>query len=101
MASLVSKRIHLTAKNLYKLQISINGISLIRTKIKLMSAFERVSGIKTLGFSVISLFIMSYPLLYKVSHYNFIIQISIKILKYISFNITDDSSLHSIFHINP
>jgi len=70
-ASVVSNRIHSTAKKLYKLQLNLNQNNFLcaRTKIKLMSCFERVSGTKTIGFSIRSLFVMSYPMLYRVSYF--------------------------------
>jgi len=74
IASSVSKHVQKSAKALYKIQLEVKRTNLwinnLKIKIKLMSTFECVSGMKIIGFSARSLFMITFPVFYnKVRNY--------------------------------
>jgi len=63
----ISSKMHKSVKNLSRLQLTIDGWpSRMRTKIKLLICFERLSSNRKIGFSIGSLTVMTFPLFYKV-----------------------------------
>jgi len=68
----LSKLIHKTSNKLLNLLLKRNQLN-ICTKLKLMICFERVNNDKKIGFSLKSLFVMTYPALCKVSPKVFIV----------------------------
>ncbi len=68
----ISSSMHKPRQNLLKLQWKINGWPFrTRTKIKLLTCFERLSSNRKIGFSIGSLAVMTFPLFYKVSNFVF------------------------------
>jgi len=66
----ISSSMHKSRQNLLKLQWEINGWPFrTRTKIKLLTCFERLSSDRKIGFSIGSLAVMTFPLFYKVSNF--------------------------------
>lgn len=64
----ISYNIHKNYKNLLRIQYGINDN--IRIKFKLLNSFERIGSQKKIGFEVKHLFVMTYPVLYRVSHFH-------------------------------
>ncbi len=68
----LSDKIHKSRKKLSTLQWGINGWPFrTRTKIKLLTRFERLSSNRKIVFTIGSLTVMTYPLFYKVINYCF------------------------------
>jgi len=67
MIASISSSMHKSAKNLSRLQWAMNGWPFrTRTKIKLLTCFERMSSNRKIGFSIGSIAVMTFPLFYKV-----------------------------------
>jgi hypothetical protein len=65
-----SASMHKSVKILAKLQWEINGWPFrTRTKIKVLTCFERLSSNKKIGFSIGSLAVMAFPLFYRVNNF--------------------------------
>jgi hypothetical protein len=68
----ISPSMHKPRQNLLKLQWKINGWPFrTRTKIKLLTCFERLSSDRKIGISIGSLAVMTFPLFYKVNNFVF------------------------------
>jgi hypothetical protein len=73
VASLSSK-IHKTGKRLSRFQWKINGWPFrARTKIKILTTFERLSSDRKIGFTIGSLAVMTFPLFYRVINFVFLL----------------------------
>ncbi len=83
IASLSSK-VHKTGKRLSRLQWKINGWPFrARTKIKILTTFERLSSDRKIGLSIGSLAVMTFPLFYKVISFVFLIHLKKKFKYYL------------------
>jgi hypothetical protein len=68
----ISSSMHKPRQNLLKLQWEINGWPFrTRTKIKLITCFERLSSDRKIGLSIGSLAVMTFPLFYRVNNFAF------------------------------
>jgi hypothetical protein len=69
----ISSKIHKTGKRLSRLQWKINGWPFrTRTKIKILTTFERLSSDRKIGFTIGSLAVMTFPLFYRVINFPFL-----------------------------
>ncbi len=70
----ISSKIHKTGKRLSRLQWKINGWPFrTRTKIKILTTFERLSSDRKIGFTIGSLAVMTFPLFYRVINFPFLL----------------------------
>ncbi len=68
----ISSSMYKPRQNLLKLQWKINGWPFrTRTKIKLLTCFERLSSDRKIGLSIGSLAVMTFPLFYRVNNFAF------------------------------
>jgi hypothetical protein len=80
----LSSKIHKTGKRLSRLQWKINGWPFrARTKIKILTTFERLSSDTKIGPSIGSLVVMTFPLFYRVIDFVFLLLLKNKLKYYL------------------